>query len=246
METMRDLSGSVAVVTGASIGIGRALAVRLAKEGCSVVLTGRNLEGLSQTRKLCGEKAIVVAADLGENKQIENLVRHVGDNFQRVDILWNGACGWLEGPIEQNSISDITALIDSSVRGPIVLTSALMPLLLKSRSPHVVNISADWEFPELEGISAFIAAKRAIAGFGIALQKEKSGRLKVTNVHPADVSSKNLVDATADAVVMDTGGQAIPLGELTDLFVYILRMEGTIVHQINIKPLRQEISTSFI
>ena len=245
---MRSLNGLSAVVTGASLGIGRAVAISLAREGCRVALVARNLEGLEETASKMNGMGVIVQADLSKNSSIQSAVQSIASQLGQVDIVWNGAFGWLDGKFEDASISDIGDLIDSSVRGPLLLTRELMPLLLKSPSPHIINVAADWEFPATEGLATFIAAKRAIAGFGIALQKEGDGRLRITNLHPADVASKDGgdVDETAASVSARSSGALVSLQELTQIVIFILKLEGAIVHGITIKPLRQSIAHTYI
>ena len=244
---MRSLKDRVAVVTGASVGIGRALSIALAREGAKVILVARNPEGLEETRRLAGERAVAHPLDLASTSAIRTLADFLDAEYGRIDILWNGASGWLDGPLEGTPTEDLIAFVDGSIRGPIVLTSVLMPLLLKADSPNVINVSADWEFPQLEGLAPFLAAKRSLAAFGIALQKEKYGSLRVTNLHPADVASKDFAyDASIAEVLSANGGAAIPLMELIDIVLFILKLEGAIVHQIDVKPLVQDIGITFL
>lgn len=246
-----NLKNKVAVVTGASYGIGKAVAIGLAREGCDTVLVARGEDGLEQTARRVRElnrKAIICKADISKSDNIHEIADIVRAEFSHLDILWNGAFGWIEGPIEENDEDELSYFIDSSVRGPILLTKTLMPLLLKSPTPHIINIVADWEFPEMDGITAFIAAKRALAGMGIALAREKKGKIRVTNLHPADVASGEGydVDDPIQDVMEKTKKTMIPLGELVDLVILILKLEGTVVHQIDIKPINQEIGMTFL
>lgn len=247
---MENLQEKIAIVTGASYGIGRAVAIGLAREGCKVILVARGEEGLRETLKRIedeGHQADIHITDISKLDSINSLVSFVNNKYGKVDILWNGAFGWLSGKIEELSEEDTANFIDTSVRGPILVTQQLMPFLLKSKSPHIINVAADWEFPEGMEISAFIAAKRALAGFGIALQKEKHSQIKVTNLHPADVASVDYdVDESVDSLLERTDSKMIPLKELVELVIFILKLKGTIVHQIDIKPIDQSIGTTFL
>jgi 3-oxoacyl-[acyl-carrier protein] reductase len=247
---MSSLEGKVAVITGASYGIGRAVSIGLAREGCDVVLVARGEGGLQATAsrvREAGRKAVVCQADISKIDDIQRLASIVQSEFGHLDILWNGAFGWIDGPIEQNPEADLAYFVDSSVRGPILVTRALMPLLLQSSSPHIINVSADWEFPANNGISAFIAAKRAIAGLGIALAKEKWAKVKITNLHPADVASVGYdLDDPVEEVVAKTNNAKIPLRELVDLVIFVLKLDHMVVHQIDFKPIRQEIGMTFL
>lgn len=248
---MLSLQNKVALVTGASYGIGKAVAIGLAREGCKVILVARNEDGLNATAeriKAHGGEAIICKADISSLDDIHKIAHITKEKFSHLDILWNGACGWIEGPIESNDEKELAYFLDSSVKGTILLTKTLMPLLLDATFPHIINVVADWEFPVMDGLTAFIATKRAIAGMGIALAKEKMGKVKITNIHPADVASGDEydIDDSVQDVLRKTENAMIPLGELVDLVLLILKLEGTIVHQIDIKPLNQEIGMTFL
>lgn len=246
---MLTLQGKIAVVTGASYGIGRAIAIGLAREGCDTVLIARGKEGLEETARRVREvnrKAVVCQADLSKTDETQRVREVVQSEFGHVDILWNGAFGWIEGPIEGSPKEELIYFIDSSFRGPLLLTQELMPLLLCSESPHVINVCADPEFPENEGLTAFIAAKRGLAGMGIALAKEKAGKVKVTVLDPADVASVDFdLDDPVEEVATRTDNTRIPLRELVDLVIFILKLEHTIVHRVNMKPIHQKIGITF-
>lgn len=248
---MLDLKNKVAVITGASYGIGRAVAIKLAREGCQVILVARSKEGLEKTQKQIindGGKAVVVPTDIAKLEDINDLCDILQKDYGHVDVLWNGAFGWIDGPLEKNDDDKLVDFIDSSIRGVLVLTKKVMPFLLKSETPHIINVVADWEFPEMDGVTAFIAAKRALAGMGIALQKEKMGKVKITNLHPADVASSDdySVDDDVSTVSKKTENGMISLKEISDIVIFILKLEGTVVHQIDIKPLKQEIGMTFL
>jgi 3-oxoacyl-[acyl-carrier protein] reductase len=248
---MHNLKNKIALVTGASYGIGKAIAIRLAREGCNLILVSRDQKKLNETKKRIlkespKSKILVIPCDLSKGSDINKMVEIIKEEFSNIDILWNGAFGWIEGKFEELSIDNLNYFIDSSIRGTILLTHSVMKLILKSNNPHIINVSADWEFPENEGISTFIAAKKAIASFGIALQKEYQGIIKVTNIHPADVASIDYdLDDSIEKILSETNNSQIPLSDLVELIVLILKLKGTIVHQINIKPLIQDINQSY-
>jgi hypothetical protein len=82
---------------------------------------------------------------------------------------------------------------------------------------------------------------------GIALQKEKMGRVRVTNLHPADVASQGYdIDDNVETILAKTDGKMIPLQELVGLIIFLLQLEASVVHQIDVKPLNQEIGMTFL
>lgn len=247
---MRTLKNNLALVTGASHGIGKAVAIGLARAGCDVILIARRKEELDEVAKRIrgvGQRAFVYAIDLGKPDSIKTTLDAISQQFKKLDILWNGAFGWVDGPLEAIDAERIGAFLDSSIRGTILLTQGLLCLLLRADHPCIMNVCADWEFPPNTGLSVFIAAKRAIAGFGIALTKEKPGRLRVTNLYPADIASVGFdIDDDPAVVFAQHGDSKIPLKEFVELIVFIASLEHTIIHQIDIKPRHQEIAMTFL
>jgi 3-oxoacyl-[acyl-carrier protein] reductase len=139
------LKGRVAIVTGASKGIGRAIALELAGEGCDLAISARGVEQLSQVREHVisrGVRCVARHVDITNPADIEALVAEVKNEFGRLDILVNNAGGARPGTFATLTDSDFHSDYDLKVLGQIRCTRAALQLLEKSPAPRVININA--------------------------------------------------------------------------------------------------------
>lgn len=146
-----SLTGTVAFVTGASSGIGRATAIRLAAAGARVAIVARRIERLEQlaaTIRERGGEALVIAANLASATEAESAVARTVEAFGRLDTVVNAAGVMLNGPSVETPLSDWDQMVDVNVRGLMYVTKAALPHLLEAvrTSPRkvsdVVNISS--------------------------------------------------------------------------------------------------------
>ncbi len=236
-----------AVVTGASYGIGRAVAATLAENGYHVYLLARSVDGLAETQEIVaklGGSSSVVKVDLTDTQAVAGAFKQISAEGKKLDVLWSGAFGYIDGPLVDVEMVEVTDLFGAGVIGAISVTKNFLENA--TDNPSIFLVSADWNFPENNGLSAFISAKKAVEGYGIALQKELHGKAKVCVVCPADVSShSHSFDATPDAVFEDTKGAAIATIELAQLCVSFLGYKTLFVPKIYIHPLDQNYSVTF-
>jgi 3-oxoacyl-[acyl-carrier protein] reductase len=139
----RRLDGNVAVVTGASRGIGRAICIAFAREGATVVLASRSIEKLEETSekvKKAGGKAKIVVTDVSKEESIRNLVKATSETFGRLDILVNNAGITHSATLEETATADWDRLFEVNTRAPFILCREALPLLRKSAA--VVKESA--------------------------------------------------------------------------------------------------------
>jgi NAD(P)-dependent dehydrogenase (short-subunit alcohol dehydrogenase family) len=138
---MNELTGKIALVTGATSGIGRAAAIALAARGASVVVSGRNPgRGAEVVEKIeaDGGTARFVAADLSDHEEVARLAREAGE----VDVLVNSAAGGGFGPSASFTADQWNALLDSNLRAIFLLTAALAPKMAERGGGSVINISS--------------------------------------------------------------------------------------------------------
>lgn len=136
------LSDSVAIVTGASSGIGEATAEVLATEGASVVIAARRvekLEALADRITTSGGDALVVETDVTEEADINNLVETTMDEYGRVDVLVNNAGVMLLEPLERADRSNLRQMVEVNLMGLMNLTHAVVPIMQQQDSGHVVG-----------------------------------------------------------------------------------------------------------
>lgn len=167
-----DVRGSAALVTGASRGIGRAVAVGLAAAGCDVALVARAESSLEQTADACrglGVRVVGIAADLGEPDAASAVVAQAVEAHGRLDVLVNNA-----GLMTMGSVADVEpekwrALMDVNVLAPMRLSKAALPHLVKRSRSAIVNIGSIAGRSTYAGGAGYCASKHALMGFSGSL-----------------------------------------------------------------------------
>src|SRR5579872_4099450 len=173
-ENHMALAGKSAVVTGASRGIGLAIAEELASRGCSVIVVARSAARLRAAEKkiaAAGGKVLPHACDVTNEKSVVELFRFVKEKFRKLDILVNNA--GIAGPladIEKTTLTQWREIMATNVEGTFSCTRAALPLM--TRGSTIVNnlsIAAKQAFPEM---AAYVASKHAALGFTNVLRQE--------------------------------------------------------------------------
>lgn len=189
-----DIKGKVVIVTGASSGIGEATARQFGREGAKVVLAARRvdrLEVLAQEINSLNSSAetLVVQADLTKLDDILKLVNETMAKFGRVDVLVNnagfGRLDWLEN---LDPVKDIQAQFDVNVMGVIQTTRQVLPIMMKQRSGHIINMGSMAGLVGTPTYTIYAATKHAVHGFSEALRREvKPWGIDVSIVYPGGV-----------------------------------------------------------
>jgi short-subunit dehydrogenase len=142
---MTNTTDQVAIITGASSGIGAATAENLAEDGIQVVLTARRaekLEAVADRIESNGGDALVVPADVTDDDALDSLVETVTDEFGRIDVLVNGAGFGLYGSVEETPIDEARYQFDVNIFGLARLTQLVIPVMREQRSGTIINISS--------------------------------------------------------------------------------------------------------
>ena len=187
------LRGKVAVVTGASRGIGEATALTLAQAGADVVVTARTgdeLAALAGRLERMDVAALPVAADLTREEDVERLRAAALERFGRVDILVNNAGVGKYGPLASLSAADYDWMMNTNMRSSFLCTAAFLPGMLERRHGWVVFVSSVAGLKGLPNESVYCATKFAQMGFAQALDYEtREQGVKVSVVAPGGVGT---------------------------------------------------------
>jgi NAD(P)-dependent dehydrogenase (short-subunit alcohol dehydrogenase family) len=189
---MREIRGAVAVVTGAASGIGRALAVDLAKRGAQLALADVNAAGLEETRALLGGAvARTYMVDVSKSAAVEALANDVQRDFGRASLLVNNAGVALMGTLAELSLDDFAWLIGINFWGVVYGCKFFLPLLAREPDAHIVNVSSIFGLIGPPGQTAYSSSKFAVRGFSESLREElrETTAIKVTSVHPAGIAT---------------------------------------------------------
>jgi len=190
---------TTSVVTGASTGIGRAIAQELGGPGNTVALLGRNIQGLNETAKLVsarGGTAVVVPCDLSSIESITEAAAQVVSRG-RVDVIANVAGVWhnsekaYQGPLLfATPASEIAEVLDAGLRGNVILTSLLLPAMVPYKAGHVINISGTFS-SGAKGWLHYYISKKGMESFTVGLAQElRDSEIQVNCVSPADVATE--------------------------------------------------------
>ena len=181
-------SGATAVVTGAASGIGRALAVELAKRGANLAISDVNDTGLSETASLAqsaasGVKVSTFHLDVADRQAILAHAGEVASEFGRVNLVFNNAGVAVAATVEETSWEDFDWLMGINFWGVVHGTKAFLPHLIESGDGTIVNISSVFGFIGVPSQSAYNSAKFAVRGFTEALRQEMLMDGKPVSVH---------------------------------------------------------------
>lgn len=231
----------VSIVSGASRGIGREIAARLAREGHFVALLARNseeLEELEHEIDLTGGKTRSFAVDISNEQQVADTVAEVVRTLGRIDVVVNNAGIGVFKPAQEISADEWARVMDVNVKGSFLLTKAALPHLLAQQSGHVVAIASDVSKRTFANGSLYCASKYAQDAFFAALRREvRPQGVKVSVVYPG------LVDTYFHNGTPGQPHRATYLTphDIADAVAYVLNAPAhVVVDELMLHPLSQE------
>lgn len=225
----KKLQGKTALVTGASKGIGRAIAISLGSEGAAVVLTARSEDLLGQVADevtAAGGEALVIAGDVGDEQAICAMVRQVEQKYAGLDILVNNAGVVHAGPLEKTETADWDRLMRINVRAPFIFCREALRLLKKAPRGYIVNISSVVGVKGYANQTLYTASKHALRGMSMALAEELRGEnVRVHVVCPGGVATDLVRQVRPDINQDDLMAPA----EIAELVLYLVTHQGNAV-----------------
>jgi len=224
---MKNLNNKVAAITGAGSGIGQALAINLAQQGCHLALSDINDVGLKSTLERLKDLDITVttqALDVANQQDVFNWAQQVVKDHGRVNLVFNNAGVALSGTVDSVSVEDYKWLMDINFWGVIYGTKAFLPLLEESGEGHIVNISSVFGLTSQPFMSAYNASKFAVRGFTESLRQDLAitqSNVSTTCVHPGGIKT-NIAKASRmdESVEKITGtSQEDSIEEFENMFI---------------------------
>jgi NADP-dependent 3-hydroxy acid dehydrogenase YdfG len=245
----KRLSGKVAVVTGASSGIGEATAFALAGEGAKVAIVARRAHRLDSLEKRIAEaggEALKVVADVSTAENAETSIKAALAKWGHVDILINNAGIMLLGPVTGADAADFKRMFDINVMGLMYCTHAALPGMKERKSGHIVNISSVSGRQVSARSAVYSATKFAVGAFSDGLRQEvHKDNIRVTIIEPGAVATE-LTDhithsATKDAVKSWVDNMTpLTSEDIAAAIVYaVTQGEHVNVNEILIRPTQQ-------
>ncbi|MBM4263594.1 MAG: 3-oxoacyl-[acyl-carrier-protein] reductase [Deltaproteobacteria bacterium] len=209
-----SLSGQVALVTGGSRGIGRAIALLLAQQGAFVVVNYRGNQAAAEETLAAinqGGKGELLQCDISNEVQVEAAVKSIVDRHQKIDILVNNAGVASDNLLMRVKAQDWDQVVGTNLKGTILCTKAVSRQMIRQRSGRIVNLSSIVGQMGNAGQSLYAATKAGIIGFTKSVAREVASRgVTVNAVAPGFIETE--MTAGLPAKVQDDYRQAIPLG----------------------------------
>lgn len=240
------LEGKVALVTGASSGIGEATALALADEGAKVALAARRADRLQALKDKLGDQAITVDLDVTDEAQCQAAVATTVEAFGQLDIVVNNAGLMLLGKIEGADTEDWRRMIHTNVLGLMYVTHAALPHLLASKG-LLVNMSSVAGRQARLGSGAYNASKWAVNAFSESLRQEVTARgVRVVLIEPGMVATElgdHITDAAAKAGLEKRREQMTPMvaDDIARAVLYaVTQPQHVAINEILVRPTDQE------
>ncbi len=250
-----QLDNTVALVTGASSGIGEATARELARRGAAVAIAARRMDrlvALAEEIKQDGGTALPIETDVTDQEQVRHLVRHTVDSLGRLDTVVNNAGVMLLGPIEDAPVEEWDRMIDLNLKGLLYVAHAALPHLLDAagQDPRhvadIVNISSVAGRLARRNSGVYNLTKHGVGAFSESLRQEVTGRhVRVSLIEPGAVDTE-LPDHIRDEIrdqMMSRLADIEPLEaeDIADAIAYIVtRPRRMAINEMLIRPTEQE------
>ncbi|MDU0421083.1 SDR family oxidoreductase [Staphylococcus simulans] len=233
---MTELNKKVAVITGASSGIGKGIALKLSNEGATVVLVARDEKKLdrvsTELRKAGAKNYEIISADVTNREDIDRAVQQAVEEFGKVDILVNSAGQMKSSAITEGEVQAWDDMIDVNLKGTLYAINAVMPHFQQQQSGHIVNIASISGFEVTKSSALYSATKAAVHAITQGLEKElaKTG-IRSTSISPGMVDT---------AMTSDTDWGSRKMLEPKDIanaVVYALTQPSHVnVNEITVRP----------
>ena len=244
------LKNKVAIITGASSGIGYATALTLSKADIRVAVGARRTERLQELEKQIiknNGEILVQKTDVTRKSDCDSLVNTIVEKWGKVDILINNAGLMPLSYFKNGKVEEWEQMIDVNIKGVLYCTSAVVPYMLEKKSGHIINISSVAGRIVFAGGSVYCATKHAIAALSEGLRKELSPtyNIRVTCIEPGAVETElleSITDESMSGFIQATKNmETLRSDDIANAILYAIQApEHVNVNEILIRPTAQE------
>jgi len=241
LNNMGNLKGKTVIVTGASKGIGRVVALQLASLGAKLCLMARSEKELSDVKKIAeanGGHCMVFAGDVADEVFVNKTVEETIKKFGTVDIVINNAGFGVFKPSDDISAAEWDSVFATNVKGTFLVSNAVIPTMKKNKSGHIINIASDVAKRVFAGGSLYCASKYAQDAYSMAIRKE----LRPHNIKVSVVYS-GLVDSSfhSDPEGHSSHNWWLKNEDMANAIIYIAGQPAhVVIDEMMIHPLAQE------
>ncbi len=245
-----NLSGNVALITGASSGIGAATALKLAAAGFRVGIAARRVERLESLGKeiaIRGGQVLAIEMDVADSASVAAGVKKLIAAYGTVDILFNNAGLMPVSDVDQLRTDEWNRMVDVNIKGVLNTTAAVLPYMIEQHGGHIINTSSIAGRKVMPGLTVYSATKFAITAFseGLRMEVGKKHNIRVTCIQPGAVATE-LFEQTTDAThrqrLEDFGSQITMLQDtdIADAVVFAVQAPGHVnVAELFVLPTEQ-------
>lgn len=233
-KDIHSLAGKTAIVTGASGGIGAAIAKELAKEGANVVLAARREEQLKavaiEINSTNQGQALAVPTDIANESEVKELAKRANEAFGSIDIYVNNAGQMLSATVRDREVEQWERMIDVNIKGVLYGIDSVLPGMVERSSGHIINIASVSGFEATKKSTVYSATKFAVRAISIGLEKElaRTG-VRVTNISPG------MVDTRLSSSMTDR--KKLEAEDIAKAVVYAVKQpEYVNVNEITVRP----------
>jgi 3-oxoacyl-[acyl-carrier protein] reductase len=193
------LEGQVAIVTGASHGLGRAIALALAEEGAALVLVSRDAQALNAVATIIdniGRDVLIVPGDVRDPVSVKQVIDQTLTECERIDVLVNSAGVALRRPFAEIDAAAWDEVHATLLKGTFLMTQAVLPSMIAAKRGNIINLHAPLDKIAVPGFAAYTAAKYGVEGLTKTLAKElRRYGINVNGVHPGGFADTAMVRA---------------------------------------------------
>lgn len=243
------IKDKVVIITGASSGLGEATARHLASQGAKLVLGARRTERLDQIVKDIqsqGGEAIAETTDVTRREDLERLVQKAITHFGRVDVLVNNAGLMASAPMSKLKVDEWDRMIDINIKGVLYGIAAVLPVMQKQKSGHIINLSSVGGLKVAYGLgTVYSATKFAVRALSEGLRSEVGGDIRTTVICPGAVESElkaGASDAESNAAIQAFyDAVEIPASSVARAIAFAIEQPKEVdINEITLRPTAQE------
>ncbi|OJX88421.1 MAG: NAD(P)-dependent oxidoreductase [Paludibacter sp. 47-17] len=236
----------IALITGATSGIGRATALKLAENGYDLILCGRRTEKLEELKQLLTTQVYTLAFDVRDRKEVESQLGKLPEEWKNIAVLVNSA-GNAHGlsPIQTGDTDDWDAMMDGNVKGLLYVSRAIIPGMIERKKGHIINLSSVAGKQTYANGVVYCASKKAVEAIseGMRLDLTEQG-IKVTNIAPGAVETEfSEVRFKGDkerAKKVYEGYEPLIAEDIADLIAYVVNVpERVTIADVTVYPKAQ-------
>ena len=245
-----NVKDKIIVITGASSGIGKASAKKLAKEGAKVVLTARSEDKLNELKEEIekkGGQVLVVVADVTKKEDFENIVEQAIKKFNKIHVLINNAGLMPLSYVEKFKTDEWNKMIDVNIKGVLNGIASVLPHLIENKEGHIINISSTAAYNYFPGGAVYCATKSAVKMFSEGLRKEISPKygINVTSIEPGAVDTSLFETITDEDIKKEMKKMkemtTLEAEDIADAIYYALSQPKRVnINDVHILPSEQE------